>query len=68
MKNETNPKVQEFLEKYKALVDEMKMDFATYPMFVPDGNGGFRVIIQSTPVDITPKTDEPVPSPFVPEK
>ena len=70
MKNETNPKIQEFLEKYKALVDEMQIDFATYPVFTPDGQGGFKVIIQNTPIDITPKEkkEEGVPSPFVPEK
>jgi len=70
MKNETNEKIQEFLERYKALVDEMKVDFATYPVFTPDGQGGFRVIMQSTPIDITPKEkkEESVPSPFVPEK
>jgi hypothetical protein len=67
MKNETiNPKIQEFLEKYKALVDEMKVDFASYPVFVPDGQQGFKVVIQSTPIDITPK--EATPSPFIPEK
>lgn len=68
MKNETNPKLQEFLDKYKSLVDEMSVDFATYPVFIPDGHGGFKIIVQTTPVDISKKPDEGVPSPFVPEK
>ena len=71
MKNEINPKTQQFLEKYKALVDEMQMDFATYPVFTPDGQGGFKVIIQNTPVELPAreeKKEEGVPSPFVPEK
>lgn len=69
MTNETtNPKLQEFLDRYKALVDEMKVDFASYPVFIPDGQGGFRVVIQSSTVDISGKKEEPVPSPFVPEK
>lgn len=72
--NETSPKIQEFLEKYKALVEDLKVDFASYPVFTPDGQGGFRVVLQSTPVDLSTlqkpeeKKEEGVPSPFVPEK
>ena len=60
--DQTNERAQEFLTKYKALVDEMQIDLATYPVFVPDGQGGFKVIVQTTPVDIT---NQPKKSPFV---
>jgi len=47
-----NEKITVFLEEYKALVEKHNVDFANYPMFVPDGQGGFRVLVQSTPVDM----------------
>jgi len=28
------------MEEYKALVDKHNIDFAQYPMYVPDGGGG----------------------------
>ncbi len=71
MKNQTqNPKLQEFLDRYKALVDELQVDLAIYPVFLPDGNNGFKVVVQSSPIDITPKQkkEEGIPTPFVPEK
>jgi len=55
-------KAQAFLKEYGELVEKHQMDLATYPVFVPDGQGGFRVIIQSTPVDIS---NQPKKSPFV---
>lgn len=54
-----------FLEKYKELVKEFDVDFANYPMFVPNKEGKWEVVVQSTPIDIK---DRPTPSPFVPEK
>jgi hypothetical protein len=55
-----------FLKDYKELVDKHQMDLATYPVFVPDGNGGFKIIVQSTPVPLPPKTeDAPVESTFM---
>lgn len=62
---ETEERVNAFLEAYKAISDEHKIDFVHYPAFVPDGNGGFKVMIQSFPVDIT---DQPVKSPFIADK
>lgn len=51
-----------FLSEYGELVNKHKVDFASYPVFVPDGQGGFKVIVQSTPVDIK---NQPQKSPFV---
>jgi len=62
LKDEKVERVNAFLGGYKELVDKHKIDFATYPLFVPDGQGGFKVIIQNTPVDIT---NQPQKSPFV---
>lgn len=55
-------RAQLFIKEYGELVAKHKMDFATYPMFTPDGEGGFKITVQNTPVDMT---NQPVKSPFV---
>jgi len=65
MTDEHKEKAQKFLDAYGELVKEHEYDFATYPMFVPDGQGGFKIIIQSTPVSMAKKAEEPIESPFV---
>lgn len=55
-----NERFNAFIKEYGELVAKHKVDFATYPVFTPDGNGGFRVIIQNTPVDMT---NQPIKSP-----
>lgn len=62
---EENDRVKEFVKRYGELVDELKVDFANFPMYIPDGGGGFRTIIQSQPIDIK---DQPTKSPFIPEQ
>lgn len=58
-------RAKDFVAEYGDLVKKHNIDFATYPMFVPDGQNGFKVMIQNTPVDTTPKGE---PSPFVAEE
>lgn len=61
--NEADKKrVDDFMAEYKALVDKHKVDFANYPVYMPDGSGGFKTVLQSTPVDITKLS---VKSPFI---
>lgn len=62
MNEDFEKKCQEFLKEYGELVKKYNIDLATYPMFVPDGEGSFKIIIQSTPVD-TSKL--PVKSPLI---
>lgn len=63
MKNEEETKkAEEFLKDYKVLVDKHQMDLANYPVFIPDGQGGFKIIVQCTPIDIS---KQPRPSPFM---
>lgn len=59
---ELSARVNEFVKDYGELVLKHKIDFATYPMFVPDGKGGFKIITQSTPVDIG---NQPIRSDFM---
>lgn len=61
-KSEVEQRVESFLKEYGELVKKHNVDFATYPVFVPDGQGGFKVVVQNTPVDMTAM---PQKSPFV---
>lgn len=51
-----------FVRKYGELVKETNFDFASYPVFIPDGNGGFKIVIQTTAIDVS---NQPKKSPFV---
>lgn len=62
VKDPTKERIAAFIDAYGALVKEHGVDFASYPVFVPDGQGGFKVVIQNTPVDIK---NQPTKSPFV---
>lgn len=61
---ERKEKGEAFLKEYGELVAKHQIDFATYPMFIPDGQGGFKIVVQSTPIDIS---QQPKKSPFIPE-
>jgi hypothetical protein len=63
--DELQKRIGSFLEEYKKLVDKHSIDLASYPVWVPDGQGGFKCTIQSTPVDITNQSQK---SPFVAEE
>lgn len=47
-----------FLKEYGELVQKHQFDFATYPVFIPDGQGGFKIIVQSTPIPLPQKKEE----------
>lgn len=53
MDNELKERAEKFLAEYGELVIKHKMDFASYPTWIPNANGYFTVGIQSTPVDVT---------------
>lgn len=63
--NNNNEDVLAFLKEYGELVEKHQVDFANYPVYVPDGQGGFKTIIQSTPVSLKNRPQEPQKSPFV---
>lgn len=60
--NDLNDRVNAFIKEYGELVTKHGVDFATYPTYVPDGQGGFKTIVQNTPVDIK---NQPRKSPFI---
>lgn len=53
---------EEFVKEYGELVKKYKYDFAAYPMYVPDGDGGFKTVIQQTAIDIS---EMPQKSPII---
>lgn len=59
-----NNRLNDFVKEYGELVKKHNVDFATYPMFIPDGQGGFKVTVQNTPVDMT---NQPIKSNFIPD-
>jgi len=61
-KDESRERIDTFLKEYGDLVNKHQVDFATYPVYVPDGQGGFKTITQTTPVDIK---NQPKKSPFM---
>lgn len=50
-----------FLADYGELVKKHKIDIAAYPVYMPDGEGSFKTVIQQSCVDTT---DQPYRSPF----
>lgn len=44
-------RVGDFLQRYKALIDELQVDFVSYPMFQPNDKGTYDIVIQTHPVD-----------------
>jgi len=54
--------IKDFVKEYGELVAKHGVDFACYPVYIPDGSGGFKVTVQNTPVDIK---NQPTKSPFV---
>lgn len=50
---ERKVKGEAFMKEYGELVEKHQVDFATYPVFIPDGQGGFKIVVQSTPIDIS---------------
>lgn len=50
MENKEN--IKKFLEEYKDLTLRHQVDFATFPQFVPDGQGGFKITCQTMPIDM----------------
>ena len=50
---------KQFIEEYKVLIDKLKLDIMGVPVFMPDGKGAFKLIVQMNIVDTK---DAPTPS------
>lgn len=58
---EVQKRSETFLKEYGDLVQKHKIDIAAYPVYQPDGQGGFKTVIQQSCVDTT---NQPYRSPF----
>lgn len=55
-------RIKAFMKGYELLVKTHEIDFASWPVWTPDGQGGFKTILQNQPVDIR---NIPKASPFM---
>jgi hypothetical protein len=60
---EQQKQINDFIKAYGELVKLHKVDFLSYPMFQPDGNGNWTVVVQTQAV--LSKEEEGIKSPFV---
>lgn len=51
----------EFLKRYKVLIDEMKLDFMSFPVLLPTKEGHYELRIQT---DLMDTSNIAIPSPF----
>lgn len=58
---EFNERREEFLKKYKDLIDEFKVDFVSHPVLLPTKDGHYEFRIQT---DISDTANMSIPSPF----
>lgn len=54
---------KEFIKAYGELVEQHKMDFVNFPVFVPAPDGSFKIVMQNAVIP----TEQAVKSPFVAE-
>jgi len=51
-------KQEAFIKEYGELVTKHNLDFAYYPAYVPLPDGGFKTIIQTTPIAVNPESND----------
>ena len=61
-KNEVQVRKDAFLEKYKALIEEYKVDWMSYPVMMPNDRGTWDFTIQTQLADTK---DQLIKSPFI---
>lgn len=67
MENKTEPteeqkEIDAFLKEYGEIVAKYKLDILAIPSFIPDGQGAWKVVINTRVVSTK---DQPVKSPFM---
>jgi hypothetical protein len=55
-------RVKGFMEAYSKIREEFQVDFGYAPMYMGDGQGGFKTVVNVGPIDLT---QTPQPSPFM---
>jgi hypothetical protein len=65
MTDDMQARKEAFMSEYKLLIEKHSLDFMSFPQFLPDGKGGWTIVLVNNIVDTT---EMPTPSPFVVEK
>ncbi len=68
---EEQARIEAFMVDYQALVDKHKVDMFTFPVWVMDGEGGFKTVLQAQPIPKrdpdAPQGGTPSPEEFIPK-
>jgi hypothetical protein len=48
-------KIDEFLKEYGELTKKHGVDFVSYPMYHPDKEGGFKLVVQTQAIEVQEK-------------
>jgi len=64
-KKDLQVRTDAFIEAYKKLVEDHKIDFVTFPMFQPTDKGTWEIIVKTQAVDASQLS---TPSPFIATK
>lgn len=54
--------LEAFMKEYGELVKKHEIDILAFPMFQPDGEGNWKIVIQTQPVSTK---GQPIKSPFI---
>ena len=65
MQNKSEEKINKFMKKYEALTKECGVDIVSFPVWIPDGNGGFKMTIQAQPIDLDEQKKQQLDKAFV---
>ena len=63
---ETKDRIEGFLAEYAKLIETWKVDFIAFPVYIPDGTGGFKTVVNQQAVD-TKASPTKSPDEFVPK-
>jgi hypothetical protein len=59
MQENIKNRVEAFMKEYGELVKKHGIDIANYPVYTPDGQGGFKTVLQASPVDVSKQENAP---------
>lgn len=60
-------RMEAFMGEYAALIEKYNVDIFSFPVWVPDGNGGFTTVLNKQPIVTDRPRSTPSPEEFVPK-
>jgi len=58
-------RIEKFLEAYGKIVKEFDVDIMAIPQFLPDEKGGWRLVVQSQPIDLVEMKKQTLDKAFI---